>query len=194
MVHMTSGFAIGGDKRGELCGRCFPQNDFGEGQFVAKLIKNNAKSEEICRKQGKNPFVLTSNELKNAKSLEKECFGREKFKFFKVKNAIYVYDGEPLPLQNIVMLGVCFAKIENKRLVIHHQLFKAYGNEMINKLDLNENDERVKKYAMGQEIETSLKGYVCVMVDGVPLGGGKASQGVLKNYYPKGLRAQISDY
>ena len=45
----------------------------------------------------------------------------------------------------------------------------------------------------GEEIEApeiAGKGYVAVLYEGASLGGGKLSDGRLKNHYPKGLRIQ----
>ena len=79
--------------------------------------------------------------------------------------------------------------IEKGRIIPHHQLFKAYGNEFINKIDLDINDKRINEYLSGNEIEVDNKnGFACVLVNGVPLGGGKVVSGRLKNHYPKGLR------
>ena len=36
---------------------------------------------------------------------------------------------------------------------------------------------------------TAQNGWCAVLVDGFPLGGGKASGGRIKNHYPKGLRS-----
>lgn len=55
-----------------------------------------------------------------------------------------------------------------------------YGAE----LDL----EQAKRYVNGQTVPCAEKGYGVVTVGGVPLGWIKASDGVGKNHYPKGLR------
>ena len=48
----------------------------------------------------------------------------------------------------------------------------------------------VVKFLHGEEIkiDESIKGYTLVCVNGISLGFGKASNGNLKNKYPKGLR------
>ena len=50
--------------------------------------------------------------------------------------------------------------------------------------------EEAVKYLHGDTLEVpgQVRGWVQVWSDGVPLGWGKATQGVLKNHYPKGLR------
>ena len=71
-------------------------------------------------------------------------------------------------------------------------MFTAYGKYFKNKVNLNLDDERVMKYLHGEEIQYECKnGYGVLMVDGYPLGGFKASNGNLKNHYPKGLRKNI---
>ena len=44
-------------------------------------------------------------------------------------------------------------------------------------------------YLRGNVINTGeSRGWVAVAVEGIPIGWGKESNGVLKNHYPKGLR------
>ena len=54
--------------------------------------------------------------------------------------------------------------------------------------NLSLSDTRVTQFLKGLEIDCDKKGYVGVAVDGIMLGFGKASNGKLKNHYPKGLR------
>ncbi|MFZ2415787.1 MAG: hypothetical protein WAW64_04180 [Gemmiger qucibialis] len=51
-------------------------------------------------------------------------------------------------------------------------------------------DPRTAAWLRGEEIEaqTAQNGWCAVLVDGFPLGGGKASGGRIKNHYPKALR------
>ncbi|MEG2205343.1 MAG: tRNA and rRNA cytosine-C5-methylase, partial [Oscillospiraceae bacterium] len=51
-------------------------------------------------------------------------------------------------------------------------------------------DKRTAAWLRGEQIaaETSQNGYTAVLIDGMPLGFGKVSSGVIKNHYPKGLR------
>jgi NOL1/NOP2/fmu family ribosome biogenesis protein len=51
-------------------------------------------------------------------------------------------------------------------------------------------DTRVAKFLRGESIEDDSvsDGYVAILVDGYPLGFGKAKGGVIKNHYPKGIR------
>ena len=52
------------------------------------------------------------------------------------------------------------------------------------------NSEEIKKFLHGEEIPVpkETKGYTAVAVNSIVTGFGKASNGTLKNKYPKGLR------
>lgn len=74
-----------------------------------------------------------------------------------------------------------------------HQFFSAYGRLFKRQENLTRGDARVAEYLRGEEIEavdTSSSGFVAVLFEGAPLGGGKASSGRIKNHYPKGLRTK----
>jgi NOL1/NOP2/fmu family ribosome biogenesis protein len=44
-------------------------------------------------------------------------------------------------------------------------------------------------YLRGEELDADVeKGWILITVNGLSLGWGKASQGRIKNHYPKGLR------
>ena len=86
-------------------------------------------------------------------------------------------------------MGVLLGTINKDRLVPSHQLFKAYGENFTNKVKLDYSDERINKYLRGEEIDVNMpNGLAVVTVNNVPLGGGKVTNNMLKNYYPKGLR------
>jgi len=185
----TQGFVVNEYDKTLLTRRCLFHNGFGEGQFIAKLIKKSENlNEKYSKKQKYSPH---KNDLKIVEEFIKENLVKMDFKYYSIGNNIYVYDEEfNIDSDGVVCLGVNLGQIHNNRLNVHHQFFKAYGEYFKNKIQLNFNDERVNKYLRGEEIEVepNVKGYACVLVNGVPLGGGKASQGKLKNHYPKGLR------
>jgi NOL1/NOP2/fmu family ribosome biogenesis protein len=71
----------------------------------------------------------------------------------------------------------------------HHQFFSALGNNFKIKANFAPNDETLKKYLRGEEIEVDLPdGYGVVTVDNVAIGGIKIKDKKAKNHYPKGLR------
>nr|MBP7944409.1 tRNA and rRNA cytosine-C5-methylase [Gemmiger sp.] len=71
-----------------------------------------------------------------------------------------------------------------------HPLFIAYVAQCTNFEELTLSDPRTAACLPGEDIEaqTAQNGWCAVLVDGFPLGGGKASGGRIKNHYPKALR------
>lgn len=57
-----------------------------------------------------------------------------------------------------------------------------------NTVDFECDSEELKKYLMGNTVECDKKGWSAVTVNGYPIGWGKASNGILKNHFPKYLR------
>jgi 16S rRNA C967 or C1407 C5-methylase (RsmB/RsmF family)/NOL1/NOP2/fmu family ribosome biogenesis protein len=57
-------------------------------------------------------------------------------------------------------------------------------------VNLSADSDEVRQYLSGMTLncDRDIKGWCLVCVDDLPLGWGKASAGVLKNHYPKGLR------
>ena len=86
------------------------------------------------------------------------------------------------------MSGVCLGQIKGKLLIPHHQFFSAFGRLFKRRVELDE--QMAQRYLLGEELPASSceKGYCAVTFLGVPMGGGKLSDGRLKNHYPKGLR------
>ena len=159
--------------------RFYPHIFKGEGQFAC-----------ILKKKGILTKTKLNFEINN--SLDKY-----------IKNDVdvslnaYIYDNKcytKLPFNidglKIVSSGVKLGEIKKDRFIYHHNFVTAYGIYFKNKLYLNLDDPRLIKYLQGYEIFDSnvLNGYGVVFVDNYPLGLFKASNGVLKNHYPSGLR------
>lgn len=107
----------------------------------------------------------------------------------------------PLPPARVYLPGVCVgtlvsAQPNNKgkkhRFQPHHQFFSAYGQYFRNQIALDPADEKESRllsaYLHGDVIAADFDGWGVVTVCGIPLGGVKASGGIAKNHYPKGLR------
>lgn len=189
LEHTEAGEDINGEKT-SLSRKCFPFSDFGEGQFIAKLIKKSENSYEKPAKKHIKSEQISKNELKIVKDFLISTINRSDFYFYKINNNIYISEIEMPNLSfGVVSLGVLVGELKKDRIEPAHQFFKAYGKEFLNVLNLELEDERVLKYIGGNEIDCDNKnGFVCVQVCSVPLGGGKVVSGKVKNYYPKGLR------
>ena len=91
---------------------------------------------------------------------------------------------------HIVRGGIRAGTLKKGRFEPAHHLFMVYGAECTNCERLMLADPRTEAWLRGEEIDaqTAQKGWCAVLVDGFPLGLGKASGGKIKNHYPKALR------
>lgn len=91
----------------------------------------------------------------------------------------------------ILRAGVILGQIVKNRIEPHHSVFMAAKKEdCISCADFDVNSKEIKAFLHGEEIsvDTDLKSYTAVCVNDITVGFGKASNGRLKNKYPKGLR------
>ena len=190
----------------ELCRRFYPHVSPGEGQFMALLERSldsfdpqpekvlekvSKKDKKSCRGQdkGKNHVdslsvaryflssVLDFDPISNGFSLEEKTDG------------FYLVPDLDLPDSAVFSAGVKVGTEEKGRIVPHHRFFMAFGADFKIKVDLSASDPRISSYIHGDVIPVdSPAGIAALLCDGAPLGGGKVSGGMLKNYYPKGLR------
>ena len=159
--------------------RFYPHIAKGEGQFAVILKKKgNLKPNEFNFKTND----LIDNYIKNDVSIKLNA------KMF--HNCFYNSLDINLDGLKIISNGVDLGEVKNNRFIYHHYFVTAYGKYFQNKLDLDLNDPRLIMYLKGYEItdETVNNGYGVICVCGYPLGLFKASNGILKNHYPKGLR------
>ena len=91
---------------------------------------------------------------------------------------------------HILRAGVPAGRSVKGRFEPAHALFMAHGARCRNREELTLADPRTAAWLRGEEIpaQTAAPGWCAVLVDGLPLGGGKVSGGRVKNHYPKALR------
>ena len=92
---------------------------------------------------------------------------------------------------NVLRCGILLGEFKKNRIEPCHSAFMATNpEENKNCVDFDTNSDEIKKFLHGETIaiDSSIKGYTAVSVNGIVTGFGKASNGVLKNKYPKGLR------
>ncbi len=181
-----------------LCRRFYPHVSRGEGQFVALLRcdgdganeKNTVK--DAFTPLGKRETAVVQDFLKETlgKTLSGLCLCGGNVCSFAPHETLQF----PLPPFGLVAAGVTLGELRKDRIVPHHHFFMAYGTQMHSSCAFDATDDQVARYLAGEEIEVSsdCKGYTAVLLrignETLSLGGGKAVQGRLKNYYPKGLR------
>lgn len=178
----------------EYARRFYPHVSEGEGQFVALMQRdeNSEIKQTILYKDESKPLSKQEQTVVD-KFIKEALVTTPKGRVTKVgENIVLIPHSCPIPKHGVFMSGVLLGDIKGSTLVPSHQFFSAYGKLFREKLNLTENDERLKQYLAGEEIEDTLgmHGWCAVLFEGAPLGGGKASSGRIKNHYPKGLRTR----
>jgi len=175
-----------------LCRRFYPHVSRGEGQFIALMKRRGdaGKMQTIVYKDASKPLSKEERAAVEgflSGSLVKKPDGRI------VKhgeNIVIIQHGCPLPPRSVFMYGTLMGEVTKGIFKPSHHFFSVFGRDFKNKIELSAEDPRLGRYLSGEEIEidAEIGGWCAVTYRGVPLGGGKASGGRLKNHYPKGLR------
>lgn len=171
------------------CRRILPQHG-GEGHFIALLRRNN---NAIPTATDDYPYPSKDNHQTAADALYRECFIDE-------PNGQFVTFGDQIRLLpnhlpncsnlGVLSAGVAVAIVCKNRLEPAHSIYVAsHSDNCRQKLDLSSTDPRLTAFLHGEEIPCDMQsGWTALCVCGTPVGFGKASNGKLKNRYPKGLR------
>ncbi|MGN0459946.1 MAG: RsmF rRNA methyltransferase first C-terminal domain-containing protein, partial [Ruminococcus sp.] len=165
-------------------------NDGGEGHFCCKLRKNTStggytSSFEYGRIKNKEEIFDFYDSI-----FVNRPFGEN---IYVAGDKIYLLPENMPDITGINALrsGILLGEIKKNRIEPCHSAFMAAKpKEIKNCVDLDLHSEEIKKFLHGETIavNNSIKGYTAVSVNGIVTGFGKASNGVLKNKYPKGLR------
>lgn len=175
---------------GMICARRILPQDGGEGHFVARLHR---ASENEWRGAYFTPVPMAAFE----RDIFEECFRTflkqlpEGTPHRQGEDVLLlppgIPDGKGL---GILRAGVLAGTLRGKRVKPAHALFQALRPEQLRAvLDMEMDSPELLRFLRGEELEYHAgTGYVPVLVNGIPLGFGKASGGRLKNHYPQGLR------
>jgi 16S rRNA C967 or C1407 C5-methylase (RsmB/RsmF family) len=207
LVYSTCTFATAEDE-GQVCDylqkhpemrlvkqeKLYPHKIKGEGHFVALFEKTKKTGEWDSRIKEAKTSVTTSGE-KAYREFEKTFF-YEKFarRLYENNGVLYelpngVFDWKGL---QVLRVGVRLGEVKNGRFEPCHSLAACVKKEECkNVVDFSETDIRLQKYLHGEtfEDESVKNGWCIVCINGLPLGLGKAVNGVVKNHLPKGIRA-----
>ncbi len=189
MLSDGKGIYIGSDCDFTATKRIFPHKNRGEGHFIA-----------LFRKQGEdNPFIAPKN--KQPKGIDEGIKLYRAFEKDTLKTKLsgeFVMFGEnlyimPVPLVldglKIVQPGLRLGQCKKGRFEPAHALALALlPEEFVRVAEFSSNSPEIKKYLHGDTIEGAGNGWTALICDGITLGWTKASGGVLKNHFPKGLR------
>ena len=189
----------------EKCVRLFPHRADAEGHFAAVLErcggddyatdsrKDRPKSKKNAQKstpvKWEKPFedfarsCLSADFTKSLLSLPAVTFG---------ENIYLLPFSLPLDGLRVLRAGLHIGEVKGDRFIPSHALALAMTDgDAENVCNLTLPD--AVAYIRGESIPASglSKGWVLLTYDGVSLGFGKVSDGIVKNHYPKGLRRNI---
>lgn len=169
------------------CIRLWPHRLRGEGHFVALLRRRG----DAPARREPNPLPRKAADqslLEEAGRMLKELTDE------RLKADLAFGGGVWQQLENIpkydrlkcLRPGLRLFQQRGSTLIPDHALSRACRARQTRNLD----NVQAARYIHGETLEVpeTLRGWTQVWSDGVPLGWGKATQGVLKNHYPKGLR------
>ena len=168
--------------------RFYPFLSAGEGQFFAILGKAGDPRPRTARAV---PPKISVGEAKRIRAFTDKYLTGDLGVITRQGDAYYAVSplARTLPLRYLSE-GVRIGEFAGEKFIPHHNLFTAYGDFFRNRENLSLADPRLAAYLHGEEIDAveALDGYLCVTVEGYPLGGGNAVGGRIKNRYPKGIR------
>ena len=167
--------------------RIFPM-DGGEGHFAARLRKKGMSVRNAV------PEISVKADSAVLDFYDSLFVGRpfgENITLIKDKIIILPKNYQPADGVSVLRAGVILGEIVKRRFEPHHSAFAAAKKaDCVNSVDFEADSAEIKAFLHGEEIAVpaEIKGYCAVCVSGMTVGFGKASNGRLKNKYPKGLR------
>lgn len=198
----NEGWSLSNDRELAKTVRLWPHHIEGEGHFIALLQKEEQESHTTS--------VRASSKTKTAK---KDTALREAIRYWtafaneyltlawNVPHDRYVLFGTQLYLLpdsapsldslKVLRAGLHLGEWKKGRFEPSHALALALTeSDFIYTTRYTAGHVDIDAYLRGDTIsvDTDLRGWTVVLIDGHPLGWGKAIQGTLKNHYPKGLR------
>ena len=190
-VRLPAAFGAEIGVRAELsrAARLMPHTVPGEGHFVARLHRRDGDTTQLP--------LIAGAPLKGEQTALFRDFWRALFREEPWYEPVLRGDTvwlAPGGLEGAVRAGVPAGHFLRGRFEPDHALFMALPAQAIgSRVSLSVDDPRIAAFLRGEQISAAAeKGWcaVCVSAGGrdYPLGFGKASGGVVKNHYPKGLR------
>jgi NOL1/NOP2/sun family putative RNA methylase len=168
--------------------KLFPHLIRGEGHYVA-VLKHTGFAPESIRFQHRmrNPIplawkVFAEETLTNKNNVPNFMLEDRLFQI----PLSYMYHAALHTLRAGVFLG----DIQKKFFYPSHHLAHVLSLEDVKRsVNFSLGDAKLYQYLRGEEITYPIEnGWVLIAVEGLSLGWAKASQGKLKNHYPKGIR------
>ena len=158
---------------------CLPHRTKGEGQFAALLRKGGngraaATADTSVPRPGKAEKEMARSILPDMPEAT-----------HRLGNVLtYLPDCPDMKGIRIYRLGLHLAEIRGKHPVPDHAA-AYYAAEHMQRTELT--PAEALRYMAGEPVQGSGTGWTAVCCQGIPLGWGKGSEGIIKNHYPKGL-------
>lgn len=172
--------------------RLWPHKLQGEGHFVAKMKKTAFTEPAAAPLAAAN---IGKSQLKDFQEFLKETIrGRSFENLYLFHQQLYSLP-ESCPSfagLRVLRAGLHLGELKKNRFEPNHALALALNRyEVFHTYELSSLDDRWLLYLKGETFTTGGdRGWTLITIDGYPLGWGKEAKGILKNFYPKGLRIQ----
>lgn len=160
---------------------CWLHRTRGEGQFVAKLRKAGEAEANLPAAEGAFRPPAEAYRIWQQSGIRTEtpnaAFGQTLTRLEIVPNLKGIH---------VLRLGLHLGQIRGKLFLPDHASAVGMRRPDMPKVALT--DEEALKYMAGETIPGDVKGWAVMTWQGLALGWGKGSDGMMKNHYPKGLR------
>ena len=174
-------FILPGIKAPDGIFTCYPHRLKGEGQFVA-LFRKKGNDSACLQKDCSLPEPSGENRL-----LFESVFSQMPPATNQFGNVLIHMQNLPdISGIKVFRVGLHLGEIRNKTAIPDHAAAMCFRAPNIQILELNA--EEIIKYAAGETIPGAAEGWILIYYQGLCIGWGKGSGGIIKNHFPKGLR------
>jgi len=175
------------------CARLWPHKIKGEGHFAAKLRKRDSNSNNHVQwPKLARPLKKVPEDFQQfvKESLQGLTFSN----LITIGSQLYALPDMTPDLSGIRVIrsGLHLGELKKNRFEPNHALALYLSSFQAKQtLRLDSRGKEWLAYLKGETLTgDKQKGWTLITVDGFPLGWGKASSGIVKNAYPKGLRVK----
>ena len=173
---------------GGLGYRLYPHKVEGEGHYVA-VLRRKGDLKDV--RYPKEKLQVNVKDLKLYKDWANKYLHNAPICNNQSGEMLYCTPESMPRMQGIkyLRLGLPLGTVSGGRFEPSHSLALSLKPcDVKNNIDLNSQSAEASAYLHGESLSCDMTGWTLVSVDGISLGWGKASDGTLKNKYPKGLR------
>lgn len=185
-------WSIHGNPELRKTARLWPHTLAGEGHFVAKMKKTAETYMAPVQPMQTN---VRKNQLKDFEEFSQGTLKKNSLQnFYLVNQRLYSLPDRCPEFRGLKILraGIQLGEMKKNRFEPNHALALALKKEEVTyTFPLSSENMEWFHYLKGETFTTGEDhGWTLVTIDGFPLGWGKEAKGLLKNFYPKGLRIQ----